>query len=164
MEKLPNYSLKNSHSSPHNEKQTLLQPQCQAQLTPNRALALSILSPRFQNVSGYAWHITESDIWVSALSHSQRVELGKRLACSTTSISPQHGWGRGCFTHFMGRDIDIPQCTCMGWWEPLKGVNPKYSPKHARTTQPLKGRTQTYRGYTTSNSLEKKKGQSQHLM
>lgn len=122
MEKLPNYSLKNSHSSPHNEKQALLQPQSQAQPAQNRALGLSTPSLRFQNVSGYAWHITDS--WVSALPHSQRVELGKTPACSTTSISPRDGPGRGCLTHFMGRDIRSIQGICMGWWEPPKGVIP----------------------------------------
>lgn len=97
MEKLPNYSLKNSYSGPHNEKLT----GCQAQPAQNRALGLSTPSLRFQNVSGYAWHITQSDIWVSALPHSQRVELGKRPACSTTSYF--------ILTHFMGRDIDLPK-------------------------------------------------------
>lgn len=106
MEKLPNYSLKNSHTA--HTRSRLSQPQCQAQPAPNRALGLSTPSWRFQNVSGYAWHITESDIWVSALPHSQRVELGKRCACSTTSTSPWSGWGTGCFTQFMDRDIYLP--------------------------------------------------------
>lgn len=52
MEKLPNSSLKNSHSSPHNEMLI----RCQAQPAQNRALGLSIPSLRFQDVSGYAWH------------------------------------------------------------------------------------------------------------
>lgn len=54
MEKLPNYSLKNSHNSPHNEKLT----GCQAQTDQNRTLGLSTPSLRFQNIKwiGLAHH------------------------------------------------------------------------------------------------------------
>lgn len=151
MEKLPNYSLKNSHSSPHNEKYTLLQPQRQAQPAQNRALGLFTPSLRFQNVSGYAWHIT--DIWVSALPHSQRVELGERPACSTTSTSPRDGQGRDCLTHSRAERLHLSRAQAQVGESPPEESFPSfmYSPKFEKTTQHLKVRTQTYWEPITSN-------------
>ena len=157
MEKLPNYSLKNTHSSPHNEKYTLLQPQRQAQPAQNRVLGLSTSSLRFQNVSGYAWHIT--DIWVSALPHSQRVELGKRPACSTTSTSPWDGPGRGCLTHSQAERLHLSRAQAQVDESPPEESFPSfmYSQKFEKTTQHLKARTQTYWEPIASNRWEKKK-------
>lgn len=151
MEKLPNYSLKNSHSSPHSEKYTLLQPQCQAQPAQNRALGLFTPSLRFQNVSGYAWHIT--DIWVSALPHSQRVELGERPACPTTSTSPRDGQGRGCLTHSRAERLHLSRVQAQVGESPPEESLPSfmYSPKFEKTTPHLKARTQTYWEPITSN-------------
>lgn len=114
-------TLKNSHSSPHNKKLTC----CQAQPAQNRALGLSTPSLRFQNVNGYAWHI--SQIFGFQPCH---ILKGWSWAKDWPVLPPLFHpavarGGAASPTHFLCRDIDLPRVCVWGGRSPPKEVNPQ---------------------------------------